>query len=144
MRALPDVRAHILALEAVLREAGWQVFVGDVTAPNPELPYVMVQGVTGVGRDVDLAHCPVEVDERVQVTVVSDTVVNCLDDVTRVRRILNGRVLNVPGRMCFPLRLIDSMPATLDRQVTRPETGTHPAYAVDAWRVASTPQEDNT
>lgn len=142
MRPLPDMTSHILALEALLTEAGWSVHVGDVLERDPALPYVMIQARPGTGLAVNLASDQVETDEAVNVTVVSDTPLNCLHEVAAVRRVLHGAVLDVLGRACFPLRLDDSQPVLVDREVTLTATGTHPAYTVDTWRVTSTPLEE--
>lgn len=142
MKPLPDMAEHLLALEALLAGQGWSVHIGDVLEREPALPYVMVQARPGTGLAVNVASEQVETDEAVNVTVVSDTPLNCLQDTAAVRRVLHGAVLDVPGRLCFPLRLDDSQPVLVDREVTLTATGTHPAYTVDTWRVTSTPLEE--
>ena len=48
----------------------------------------------------------------------------------------------IPGRTCFPLRLEGAQAVAVDRNVTLTDSRTHPAYAVDEWRVTSTPTEE--
>lgn len=142
MRPLPAMAPHLLAIEEHLTAGGWDVHIGDVLTPDPPLPYVMIHAHAGTPVDVNLARERVEIDEDIRLTVVSDTPLNCIQDTARVRALLAGHVLQVPGRACHPLRLTDSQPAIVDRQVTRPSTGTHPAYIVDSWRLTSTPLEE--
>ncbi|WP_136314316.1 DUF3168 domain-containing protein [Actinomyces procaprae] len=141
---LPVMADHIVAVEQILQAAGCRVHIGDVQEREPPLPYVMLQASPGRPVDVDVAQRQVELDETLQVTVVSSTPLNCLRDLADVRETLNGAELQVPGRRCFPLRLTGSVPVTVDREVTRADTRMPPAYAVDSWRLASTPLQEDT
>ena len=139
---LPAMADHIVAVEQILTGAGYRVHIGDVQEREPPLPYVLIHANPGTGRAVNVAQEQVETEETLRVTVVSSTPLNCLRDIDDVRAVLNGAVPEVPGRRCFPLRLAGSVPVAVDREVTRTDTRMHPAYAVDEWRLASTPEED--
>ena len=142
MVTLPDLAPQIMALASVLRSAGFPVHVGDVAEKDPAMPYVMVQAPTGLPVSVAVCGAQVESDDDVQVTVVDDSPLNCLRSVSVVRRALDGVVLEAPGRTCFPLKLRGSQPVLVDRDVTLVGSGRHPAYAVDVWRLASTPTDE--
>ena len=55
-----DFGQHVLAVRALLEAAGVTVHVGDVTAPDPAMPYVMLQIPPGVPFDVSVAAERVE------------------------------------------------------------------------------------
>lgn len=142
VKALPVMADHVQALRGLLEGNGWSVYVGDVDAKNPPMPYALIQAVTGVGGDVNVAQDRVEVAEDVNVTVVDDSASNCLRSTSECRAVLNGAVLTVAGRRCFPMRLTAAQPVAVDRDVTLTGTDRHPCYAVDSWRLSSTPLED--
>lgn len=141
VKPLPDMSAHIDALRLLLEGAGITVHVGEVLDPLPALPYALISVPPGVGVAVNVSDDQEETSETVRVTVVDDDPLNCLRTVTAVRRVLHRAVLDVPSRVCFPLRLTGSMPVAADREVTRTDTGRHPFYAVDEWLLESTPTD---
>ena len=142
MKLLPDFVSHVTSVRDLLKAAGFTVYVGDVLDANPPIPYVMLQAATGLPDAVNLAVDQVEVSESLNVTTVDTTPLNAMRTNARVRNALAGAVLSIPGRTCFPLRLEGAQAVAVDRNVTLTDSRTHPAYAVDEWRVTSTPTEE--
>ena len=134
-----DFTQHVLAVRDLLEAAGITVHLGDVTDPNPTMPYVMIQIPPGVPFDVNVAAERVEFAEDLPVTVVDDSVLNCLRTRQQVRDVLDKAVPTVEGRVCFPMRLSGGTQISPDRSVVIPGTSRHPAFGVDTWSVASTP-----
>ena len=134
-----DFTQHVLAVRDLLEAAGITVHLGDVTDPNPTMPYTMLQIPPGVPFDVNVAAQQVEFAEDLPVTVVDDSPLNCLRTRQQVRDVLDKAVPVVAGRVCFPMRLSGGTQIRPDTSVVIPGTSRHPAFGVDTWSVASTP-----
>lgn len=136
-----DFGQHVLAVRALLEAAGVTVHVGDVTDPNPAMPYVMLQIPPGVPFDVNVAAERTEFAEDLPVTVVDDSPLNCLRTRQQIREVLDKAVPVVDGRVCFPMRLSGGTQIRPDTSVVIPGTSRHPAFGVDTWSLASTPAQ---
>lgn len=139
MTATPSVLDHLEAVEAILKTAGFDVYLIDVTAKIPAYPYVVLWGPATVPIGVTLCGAREIVDTSLMVTVAADSARNVLVAQAKCRAVLGGARLTVPGRVVAPLVLIDGQGATPDRDVVVPGTGRHPVFAVDEWRLVSTP-----
>lgn len=131
------VLAHVDAVSAVLREAGFRVHLVEVSEANPVFPYVVVWTRQFVPESVSLGDERSVLESSVMVTMTADTVRNALTLQGKVRDVLDGARLSVPGRAVEPLRLNYEVPCATDKDVTLPGTGRHPAFCVDSWRIIS-------
>ncbi len=133
------MRAHIEALQALIPVTSYFV---DVPS-SPVYPYALLWTSSGSpGPDECLAGLNRDVDAMVGVTVVAGTPTAVLDAQDLVRAVLNPdggrRELDVPGRKAS-VKLFDSRPVDVDREVKIPVLNRHPATGVDLYRLASTP-----
>ena len=134
-----SVLDHLDAVEAILKTAGFDVYLIDVDVKIPAYPYVVLWAPRIVPDGVTLCGARTVIDTSLMVTVAADSARNVLVAQSKCRTILDGARLTVPGRMVEPLVLIGGQGAVPDRDVVVPGTGRHPVFAVDEWRLVSTP-----
>lgn len=130
------IAALYAAVKARVESRGVTAHVVTVATPAPGYPYVILWGLRAVPEDSTLAADGDVVADRLAVTSVGSTVAACLTVQQLVRDELDGAVLAVDGRTVDELRLVESRPADVDRDVTIPGTG-HPAFAVDFYALSS-------
>lgn len=129
-------QAHATAVLTLL--AGLPVHDGAVPA-NPAYPYAVLYLNTGTAHEVDLSYNSDEQVYDVQITSVGASAAAARITADRVRAALLDQTPTVTGRTCWPIRLEAAQTAREDRDITIPDTGTHPHYAVDIYRLASRP-----
>jgi len=130
------VIAHLTAIKALISPLT-PVYIGDATGATV-LPYSLIWssvGLPGVEQAVDGVRA--DIDSPIGVTTVATTVEGALIAQKRVRGVLApggaAKVLTVAGRDAR-LVLFDSLPVTIDRDVTP-----HVAVSIDMYRLISTP-----
>lgn len=128
--------AHITAIKALLAPVGAVYYVDVPDAPA--LPYVLLWGSSGVPSDDVPISGADDLTDLLGVTAVAGTPDGVLIVRSRVRTLLDGAHPIVAGRL-VTLRLFDSRPTQVDREVTIPNTNRHPAYGVDLYRLTSVP-----
>lgn len=134
------IAAHFDAVRALMPE---QVTVYDTDAGSaPSFPYVVLWG-GDVGRfSVDVAQSQDEAGGTVGVTCTALTAGAARSLQSTLADLLDGRVIEVPGRRGFELRELDVRPVQVDRDVQIPTSGggsRFPFYGVLLYRVESTP-----
>lgn len=126
----------VKAIEQACRERSrYAVYLGEVTVPRPEMPYVLVKlpaanmgsGEALDGRLRELSY----LQPLTMVAATADRLLTVLDD---VRSALEGYELQVGVQYVEPLKLSYSSGMFRDDQVDLPEKG-HPFYAVDMWQI---------
>lgn len=135
------MRAHIAAIKALIPSAYTVYFVDVPSAPT--YPYVLLWTSAGSpGLEVSACGTNLDIDAVVGVTHVATNPDAALIVTSKVRAALqpNGRILplTVAGRAAW-LKFYDAQNVQVDRDVTLPGTNSHPAYAVDMYRLTSTP-----
>lgn len=130
------MRALIDAIIALLKTAGYTAYWVDVPA-KPSYPYVLLWGPSwGTGEQSLSADDSLEV--HVYATCVAVTPANALDVSKYVRKALHGSMPAAVGRTA-EMRYVRSEVSGVDREVTLPDTGQHPGYAVDTYLLVSDP-----
>lgn len=135
------MKAHVAALKVALTTLYPTYFVDASGATS--YPYLLLWTSPGrPGDEVALDDAQTDLDETFGVTHVAATPDGVLTMTQRVRDVLTpgghpGR-LTVAGHAVW-VRLDDSRPIDVDRDVTIPATGRHPAFGVDLYRLTSTP-----
>lgn len=134
--------SHLDAVADILTDAGIKVHIAearhDTGGPVP-LPYVVLWTRAWTPESVAISCAREVIETSLMTTVVSDTGRNALVARERVRDLLDGVRLSVPGRVVEPLRVDLSSEVMVDTDMTLPGTRTHPAYVVDQWRLVSVP-----
>lgn len=130
------VSPFVKAMERACRERSrYTVYLGEVTAPRPEMPYILVKlPAVNMGSGEALDGQLRELSYLQPLTVVAasaDRLLAVLDD---VRGALEGYELQVGKQYVEPLKLSYSSGMFRDDQVDLPEKG-HPFYAVDMWQI---------
>ena len=135
------MKAHIDAISALVP---YPTYFVDVPS-SPTYPYVLLWSSAGApGREFVLAGVNEDIDEPIGVTAVAATPSGVLTMQKAIRAVLNpgGALLGlvVPGRAAS-IRLYDSRPIDVDREVSIPSSNRHPALGVDMYRITSTPAQ---
>ena len=133
-----DMLEHLDGVRALLAGLGMDVHLVDVAA-TPTYPYVLLWCSPGLLVAELLDDRQTLLDDRIGVTTVADTAEGAFAAAKRVRDALNDQTPVVPGRHVEPLTLRDARPVAPDRDVTLEATKTHPCFAVDMYRLASSP-----
>lgn len=126
----------VKAMERACRERSrYTVYLGEVTVPRPEMPYILVKlPAANMGNGEALDGKLRELSYLQPITVVAATADRLLDVLDDVRGALEGYELRVGAQYVEPLKLSYSSGMFRDDQVDLPEKG-HPFYAVDMWQV---------
>lgn len=133
------MKAHIKAIQQALAPLGWPTPYTDATGVTG-YPYVLLWSTPGMDDLEPALGAEGGWSDMLGVTVVDDTALNVLADVQRVRDLLDGATLTVPGRHArLHLQRGLSQTVTVDRAVTIPATNTHPCYVVDRYLLTSQP-----
>lgn len=137
------MRAHIQAIESVISARGYQTFFVDVPE-SPTYPYVVVWSDAGLPGGDSLAGAEDVLRGRIGVTCVAVEPRAVLSMQAEVRRLVapSARLwsrLPVPGRAAF-LRLFDTRPVDVDRQVSLTSANRPPAFGVDVFELDSQPE----
>lgn len=131
------MRAHIAAVEALLTPLGWATYYVDVPE-TPATAYILLWGSSGLPSSEQPLRGPVDLTDGLGVTCVAATPYGVLSMRTAVRGVLDEAHPVVAGRV-VTLSLWDSRDTQVDRDVTLPDTGRHPAFGVDVYRLMSVP-----
>lgn len=128
------MKAHIDAIRALL--VGVTSYY--VTVPTaPTYPYVLLWSSSGTRPVEGVIESSSDLTDTIGATCVAGTPDGVLIVRDIVRTLLDGSHPTVTGRLTW-LNLYDSLPTTVDDDVTIPNGG-HPAYGVDLYRLISTP-----
>lgn len=133
------MRTHIEAIRTLLGPLDCPVLYADATGVT-RWPYVLIWSTPGS----DDIESPVADDgawsDLLGVTSVDTTANNTLLLAGRVRALLDGAVLPVDGRHAV-LTLRRGLGQTVqpDRDLTIPDTNTHPCFAVDRYQLTTQP-----
>lgn len=138
MTTTVDMLDHIDAVRALLAPAGLDVHFVDVPQ-KPAYPYVLLWCPPGNVLALTLDGIRSALDEDLGVTVADLTPEGVLVNVRNVRALLDDTQPAVAGRVCELHLTPRSQPVTVDRTVELEQSGQHPAYAVDLYRLTSTP-----
>lgn len=130
------VSPFVKAVEKACRErCRYTVYLGEVTAARPDMPYILVKLPTvNMGNGEALDGQLRELAYLQPITVVAGTADRLLAVLDDVRGALEGYELRVGAQYVEPLRLSYSSGMFRDDQVDLPEKG-HPFYAVDMWQI---------
>lgn len=130
------VSPFVKAMERACRErTRYTVYLGEVTVPRPEMPYILVRLPTvNMGSGEALDGQLRELSYLQPLTVVAATADRLLTVLDDVRSALEGCELQTGRQYVEPLKLSYSSGMFRDDQVDLPEKG-HPFYAVDMWQV---------
>lgn len=130
------VAPFVKAMERACRERSrYTVYLGEVTAPRPDMPYILVKLPTvNMGNGEALDGQLRELAYLQPITVVAGTADRLLVVLDDVRAALEGHELQVGRQYVEPLKLSYSSGMFRDDQVDLPEKG-HPFYAVDMWQI---------
>lgn len=134
------MRAHLLAIKALIQPLGYPVHIGDV-AGSATYPYVLLWASGGDVRADELDGAQDDLNDLVGVTMVASSADAALMIPPAVRAALIGARPVVAGRHVQPLRLYDSQRVQSDPQITLPSNNRHPAFVVDLYRLISEPKE---
>lgn len=134
------IAAHFEAVKALMPA---EVTVYDTDAGHaPEFPYVVLWG-GDMGRfSVDVAHSQNEAVGDIGVTCTGLTAGSARALQSTLADLLDGQVIQVPGRRGFELVEQEVRPVLVDRDVQIPTSGggsRYPFYGVLTYRVESTP-----
>lgn len=126
----------VKAMERACRERSrYTVYLGEVTVPRPEMPYILVRLPTAnMGNGEALDGQLRELSYLQPLTVVAATADRLLTVLDDVRSALEGYELRTGQQYVEPLKLSYSSGMFRDDQVDLPEKG-HPFYAVDMWQI---------
>lgn len=126
----------VKAMERACRERSrYTVYLGEVTVPRPEMPYILVRLPTAnMGNGEALDGQLRELSYLQPLTVVAATADRLLTVLDDVRSALEGYELQAGRQYVEPLKLSYSSGMFRDDQVDLPEKG-HPFYAVDMWQI---------
>lgn len=135
------MRAHIAAIKALIPSAYTVYFVDVPDAPT--YPYVLLWTSAGSpGVEANMCGANLDIDAVVGVTHVATSPDGVLAATAKTRPALQpgGRIkrLAVPDRAAW-IEFYDAQNVQVDRDVTLPSSNRHPAYAVDLYRLTSTP-----
>ena len=132
------IAEHFDAVRALL-PARWTVYDTDA-GHEPAFPYIVLWGGDFGRYSVDLAHSQEEVAGDIGVTCVALAAGAARHIQSEIAALLDGAVIEVPGRRGFELVEREVRPVTLDREVQIPSGGTarYPFYGVVTYRVEST------
>lgn len=130
-----DVRAHVAAVRALISPL-YPVHVVEVEG-SPAYPYVLLVPPVRLVADA-LCDEPADLDDTLSVTMVGLTADAVLATQRVVRTVLHGARPVVAGRS-VDLRLTDSRPIQVDRDVQLTGTVGHPKFGVDLYRLVSVP-----
>lgn len=131
------MRAHLEAVKALLQPLGRPVFLGDVTG-EPQFPYFFLWSSAGALDDSTQDGRQDAIVDTFGVTGASPTYADALDLMRVSRTRLNGATPQVAGWSTSELRLVDTRPIQIDRDVRLPN-GRFPAFGVDIYRLVSEP-----
>lgn len=129
--------AHLEAVADLIAPLGYAVYLVDVPT-SPAFPYVLLW--SSAGRLIADAICDeqTDLDDLLGVTNVGGSPAAAMTVAGAVRTVLMDAEPDVDGWSSL-LRLFDTRTVEVDREVTIPELGRHPSYAVDIYRYRSTP-----
>lgn len=133
------IAAHFEAVKALMPA---QVAVYDTDAGSaPAFPYVVLWG-GGIGRSsVDVGMSQDEAAGTIGVTCAALTAGAARNLQSTLADLLDGQVIDVPGRHGFELIEAEVRPVLVDRDVPIPTSGggsRYPFYGVLTYRVEST------
>ena len=130
------VAPFVKAMEHACRErCRYTVYLGEVTVPRPEMPYILVKlPAANMGNGEALDGQLRELSYLQPLTVVAATADRLLKVLDDTRAGLEGCELQVGAQYVEPLKLSYSSGMFRDDQVDLPKTG-HPFYAVDMWQI---------
>lgn len=129
---------HINSIRDRLESDDITVYFGDVPE-KPSFPYVLLWSGAGRMRSESLCGTRDVLRDTLGVTMVAATPEGVLMFAPDVRALLDGWAPTVPGRHCDELRVYDSQPVVVDRNIALTGTNRHPSYVVDLYRISSTP-----
>jgi hypothetical protein len=140
------VKDHLDAIKTLLETTGRDAYIGDVDE-DPSYPYFLIWAPAGSpGYEYSVDSVRTDLEAMVGVTSVGATPDAAFVGASLARGVLatDGQkvVLDVDGRAAW-LRLVDSRPLEVDRDVTLTATNSHPSYLVDMYRLVSTPADDD-
>lgn len=132
-------RAHYDAFRDLL-PAGMKVFRGSAPAkPLPaDYPYVVIGGDPGQEGTEAATGEPDSLEIRFRLTYAGLTFDQVLTVIGKVRDGLRGKRLVVDGWSCGLFRHEPLVPIRTDFDVTVPDLGINPVYAVDEYALFST------
>lgn len=131
------MREIIATVRAALSGLPYEVYDTDVTDPRPAFPYVLLWGSGGVPSEFSLTGA-VDLADRLGVTTVALDADAVRAAQARVRSALDGLATSTSSRRLW-LRLADSRPFEVDREVTDTATNRQPIFGADLYRLDSTP-----
>lgn len=137
------IAAHFEAVKSIVKAAatGAKAVYDTDAGSAPVFPYVVLWG-GDVGRySVDVAQSQDEAAGRIGVTCVAQTAGGARSLQSTLADLLDGQVVNVPGRRGFELIESEVRPVLVDREVQPISPGgtpRYPFYAVLTYRVEST------
>jgi hypothetical protein len=131
------VIGEIDAVRALLLGLGHEVYFVDVP-DKPTYPYFLVWSSTGRMLGPALCGTQTDLDDFVGITAVGETPEAAMVVLERARAVLEDAAPPVAGRSMH-LRLFDSRPIAVDRDVTIPPANRHPSTGVDLYRLTSVP-----
>lgn len=136
---------ELRAISQLVADRGFKVHVMNLRATDTDpatYPYVLISPGYGRLGERPLGERLDSVDHDIQVRYVGSTWDSMLGLLRDTRQLLSPdkgpRRLVVPGRRAS-LRFLRHEMADVDRDVTITGTGTHPHFAVDAFRLLSVP-----
>lgn len=131
---------HIDAFKAALAAANLPAHFVDVPPRSPR-PYVLLWSGTGRPPTEVAVEPGTDFEDTLGVTAVADVPDGVLAVQRRARAALAPFAEGFPavsGRRVWLVQF-DSRPVDVDRDVTDPLTGRHPAFGVDLYRLVSVP-----
>lgn len=129
------MRAHLEAVGALLQPR--RFYLGDVDG-TPQYPYFVIWASVGALEDISQDGRQDAINDTFGVTGSAATYGDVMDLQRVARSKLIGTRLNVPGWSTAELRLVDSQPVQVDRDVRMPN-GRFPSFGVDLYRLISEP-----
>lgn len=131
----PTTWPHFHAARTLLAELGHEVHIIDVPE-RPAFPYILLWGGVGTPHpERDLRGDFTDLDATMGVTVTAGTPEGCFIVQKRVRNALEGVELELAEGRSGPLRLLDSQPVQMDRDITILDSDRNPAFAVDIYSI---------
>ena len=129
------MKAHIDAILQLLAPA--DAYYVDVPA-GAGYPYFLVWSTAGQPGSAPELAAVGDLEDLIGITSVDTTPANALVTASAGRALLDGAHPAVTGRQ-VTLTLVESQRVQVDRDYRIPGTNTHPAFAVDLYRLMSTP-----
>jgi hypothetical protein len=112
------------------------LYEGQVPS-KPSFPYAVLYADTGVEDATKLCGGSNRLDYRFQITSVGLTAASVFIVVDAARSLVLDVRPTIAGRTCRRVDHETSIPVRPDEDVTITETGRHPMYAVDTYRLTT-------